>query len=193
MVKVPESEFDIEKIRSEYIGRTGARRDGLYPVEHDPIRRHEHMCHGKNPLFLDPQYGQQSKYGDNIAPGVMADYFAGDGTWPNWGGGDLATRPNTGASELDVPTLGDKAINLSTSWEFIKPIKIGDRLWSQPGIADVFVKPIRLDPKAVWVVNETRFYNQADELVAISRNTGLRHRAPEEVAADPDTAKLMRG
>ncbi len=192
MVKIPESQFDIEKIRTEFVGKKGQRRDGLYPVEHDPIRRHEHMCHGLNPLFIDPAYGKESKYGDNIAPGVMADYFAGDGTWPNWGGGDLATRTNTGNNELDVPTIGDKAINLSTTWEFIKPIKIGDRLWSQPGVADVFVKPIRLDPKAVWVVNETRFYNQRDELVAISRNTGLRHRAPEEVAADPDTAKLQR-
>ena len=190
-MKVAEEQFDIDRIRATYVGRKGQRRDGLYPVEHDPIRRHEHMCYGKNPLFLDPVYGKQSKYGDNIAPGVMADYFAGDGTWPGWAGGDFAGRV-MGDPELDVPTLGDKAINLSTTWEFLKPIKIGDRLWSQPGIADVIVKPIRLDPKAVWVVNETRFYNQNDELVAISRNTGLRHRSPEEVAADPDTAKLQR-
>jgi acyl dehydratase len=190
MVKVPPEEFDIDRIRQEYVGRKGKRSDGLYPVEHDPIRRHEHMCYGKNPLFIDPQYGRQSKYGDNIAPGVMADYFAGDGTWPNWNGGD--SLPVRRDSKLDVPTLGDRAINLSTSWEFLKPIKVGDRLWSEPSIADVFIKPIRLDPKAVWVINETRIYNQRDELVAISRNTGLRHREPHEVAADPDTPSLQK-
>jgi len=189
MVKVPPEQFDIEKIRAEFVGRKGKRRDGAYPVEHDPIRRHEHMCYGRNPLFLDPDYGKNSKYGTNIAPGVMADYFAGDGTWPGWAGGDMAGR-QMGDPELDVPTLGDRAINLNTQWEFLAPMKIGDRLWSQPGIADVYVKPIRLDPKAVWVVNETRIYNQNDELVAVSRNTGLRHRSPEEVAADPDTEKL---
>jgi hypothetical protein len=159
-------------------------------VEHDPIRRHEHMCYGRNPLFLDPEYGKNSKYGDNIAPGVMADYFAGNGTWPGWAGGDLATRTNLGPSELDVPRLGDRRINLSTTHEFLLPIKVGDRLSSEPVIADVYVKPIRLDPKAVWTVNETRVYNQNDELVAITRNTGLSHRSPEEVAADPDTEKL---
>jgi acyl dehydratase len=190
MSKVPPDEFDIDRIRKEYVGRKGTRSYGLYPVEHDPIRRHEHMCYGKNPLFIDPEYGRQSKYGDNIAPGVMADYFAGDGTWPNWnGGGSLPVRRD---SKLDVPTLGDRAINLSTSWEFLKPIKVGDRLWSEPSIADVFIKPIRLDPKAVWVVNEMHIYNQRDELVAISRNTGLRHREPHEVAADPDTPNLMK-
>jgi acyl dehydratase len=190
MAKVPPEQFDLDKIRAEFVGKKGPRSDGLYPVEHDPIRRHEHMCYGTNPLFLDPAYGRASKYGDNIAPGVMADYFAGDGTWPSWNGGQQI--PRRGDGSLDVPTLGDRAINLSTTWEFLRPIKVGDRLWSQPGIADVFVKPIRLDPKAVWVVNETRIYNQNDELVAVSRNTGLRHRSPEEVAADPDTPLLRR-
>lgn len=182
MAKVPPEQFDIDRIRAEFVGKKGKRSDGLYPVEHDPIRRHEHMCNGRNPLFIDPAYGQASKYGDNIAPGVMADYFAGDGCWPNWNGGrEIRAR---GDAALDVPTLGDRAINLSTTWEFFRPIRVGDRLWSEPVVADVFVKPIRLDPKAVWIINETRIYNQRDELVAISRNTGLRHRAPEEVAAE---------
>ncbi|MGD9932102.1 MAG: MaoC family dehydratase N-terminal domain-containing protein [Dehalococcoidia bacterium] len=183
-MKVPESQFDIEAIRKTYIGRKGKRRDGLYPVEHDPIRRHEHMTHGLNPLFLDPEYGKKSKYGTNIAPGVMTDYFAGEGTWPGWGGGpDIGSRASADP-ELDVPTLGDRAINLSTTWEFLAPVKIGDVLWSEPSIADVYVKGIKIDPRAVWVVNETRFYNQRNELVALSRNTGLRHRSPEEVQAE---------
>ena len=119
----------------------------------------------------------------------MADYFAGDGTWPSWNGGH--ELPSRGDPNLDVPTIGDRAINLSTTWEFLRPIKVGDQLWSQPSVADVFVKPIRLDPNAIWIVNETRFYNQDDELVAISRNTGLRHREPAEVEADPDPLGLQ--
>ena len=119
----------------------------------------------------------------------MADYFAGDGTWPSWNGGHHP--PSRGDASLDVPTIGDRAINLSTTWEFLRPIKVGDRLWSQPSVADVFVKPIRLDPNAIWIVNETRFYNQDDELVAISRNTGLRHREPPEVEANPDPLGLQ--
>ena len=189
MGKVAPEDFDIDQIRADYIGRQGERSDGLYPVEHDPIRRHEHMCYGTNPLFIDPEYGRQSQYGDNIAPGVMADYFAGDGTWPSWNGGQAL--PDRGDDELDVPALGDRAINLATTWEFLRPIRIGDRLWSQPSVADVFVKPIRLDPNAIWIVNETRFYNQDDELVAISRNTGLRHREPAEVEANPDPLGLQ--
>ncbi len=189
MGKVAPADFDIDQVRTEYVGKLGERSDGLYPVEHDPIRRHEHMCYGTNPLFLDPEYGRESQYGSTIAPSVMADYFAGDGTWPSWNGGH--ELPSRGDPNLDVPTIGDRAINLSTTWEFLRPIKVGDVLWSQPSVADVFVKPIRLDPNAIWIVNETRFYNQDDELVAISRNTGLRHREPEEVEANPDPLGLQ--
>ena len=189
MGKVAPADFDIDRVRTEYVGKLGERSDGLYPVEHDPIRRHEHMCYGTNPLFLDPEYGRESQYGSTIAPSVMADYFAGDGTWPSWNGGH--ELPSRGDPNLDVPTIGDRAINLSTTWEFLRPIKVGDVLWSQPSVADVFVKPIRLDPNAIWIVNETRFYNQDDELVAISRNTGLRHREPEEVEANPDPLGLQ--
>jgi hypothetical protein len=49
---------------------------------------------------------------------------------------------------------------------------------------DVYEKPIRLDPKAIWIVTENTIRNQDGEVVAIGRNTLLTHRSPEEVAAD---------
>ena len=187
MVKVADPEnYDLEKVRKEWLGEKAPKQVGRYPVEHDPIRRHEHMTRGKNPMFLDPDWCKEnSPYGAVVAPPVMVDYFAGAGAWPREGS-FLEGRP------LDVPTLGDRAINLNTEWEFIKPIKVGDHIWCQMEVADIFMKGIRLDPKAIWIINQTNYYNQDDELVAISRNTGLRHRSPEEVAADPDTEKLQK-
>jgi hypothetical protein len=61
---------------------------------------------------------------------------------------------------------------------------VGDRLSRQTVIVDIYQKPIRLDPKAIWTTIETRITNQDGELVATIRNTLLTHRAPEEVAAD---------
>ncbi len=105
----------------------------------------------------------------------MVDYFAGNGAWPRSDEPD-ATR--------GVPTRGDRAINRNTAWEFLKPIRVGDRLSRQTEVVDIYEKAIRLDPKAVWTVTEARIYNQDGELVAVGRNTLLRHRTPEEVAAD---------
>ncbi|MEE8421694.1 MAG: MaoC family dehydratase N-terminal domain-containing protein [Dehalococcoidia bacterium] len=167
--------YDIEAVRREWIGTKTELRPGRYPVEYDPIRRHCQMVGDTNPLFLDPEYASAGKWGEVIAPPVMVDYFAGNGAWPRVEEPD-ATR--------GIPTRGDRAINLNTAWEFLKPVRVGDRLSRQTEVVDIYEKAIRLDPKAVWTVTETNIYNQDGELVAVGRNTLLRHRTPEEVAAD---------
>jgi len=75
-------------------------------------------------------------------------------------------------------------INLNQQMEFFRPVRVGDRLSRQMVIVDIYQKPIRLDPKAVWTAVEPRITNQDGELVATIRNTLLIHREPEEVAAD---------
>jgi hypothetical protein len=75
---------------------------------------------------------------------VMADYFAGNGAWPR-----VQQAPRL---MQQVPTRGDRLINLNQTMEFLKPVKVGDRLSSRMLIADVYEKGIRLDPKAVWIV-----------------------------------------
>jgi acyl dehydratase len=167
--------YDIEAVRREWIGRSSAVTRGRYPVEYDPIRRHCHMVEDANPLFLDPTFAAQTSYGAVIAPPVMVDYFAGGGAWP---------RATEAAPMLRPPTRGDRLINLNQTMEFFKPVRVGDYLARQTVVADIYEKPIRLDPKAVWTVIETRITNQDGELVAIIRNTLLTHRTPEEVAAD---------
>lgn len=168
--------YDIEAVRQEWKGRSTEVMAGRYPVEHDPIRRHCHMVEDRNPLFLEPGFAAGTRHRSVIAPPVMVDYFAGNGAWPPVQEGPRLMQ--------QVPTRGDRMINLNQTMEFLKPVKIGDRLSSQMVIADVYEKSIRLDPKAVWIIFETRLTNQDNAVVAVIRNTLLTHRAPEEVAAD---------
>ena len=170
--------YDIEAVRKEWIGKRTPVRAGRYPVEYEPIRRFCHMVEDTNPLFLDPDYAATTQYGSVIAPPVMMSAFSGPGIWPVIEEGIPLIH--------QVPTLGQRSINLGVETEFLRPVKIGDRLTSYSEIVDIFIKPIQLDPKAVWVVTENRISNQNGELVAVGRNTGLRHRSPEEVAADSD-------
>ena len=177
MPKAVEGDYDIEAVKAEWVGKKTARTPGRYPVEYDPIRRHCHMVEDTNPLFLDPAYAKSTKHGGVISPPVLAGYFAGNGIWPR------STEENIMA---DVPTRGERLINMNVAWEYFKPVHIGDELSSESVLVDIFEKSIRLDPKAVWIVTERRIYNQDDELVATNTNTLLTHRRPEVVAADSD-------
>ncbi len=177
MTKV-EGEYEIEAVRAEWIGRKTPVQHGLYPVEYDPIRRHCHMVEDDNPLFLDPAYAATTKWGGVIAPPVMTDYFAGSGAWPPADEGPPLV--------LQVPTRGDRSINLNIEWEFLRPVRIGDRLSRQTEITDVYEKPTRLDPKSIWIAAATTISNQDGEVVAIGSNTIVVHRRPDEFAHELD-------
>lgn len=169
--------YDIEAVRQEWLGRTTEIVRGRYPVEYDSIRRHCHMVEDTNPLFLDPEYGESSVHGSVIAPPVMTRYFAGAGVWP-------PTTDNPMNIVREVPTRGERMINLNTEWEYVLPARVGDHLSQQTEVTDIFEKSIRLDPRSVWIVTETRITNQHSELVAIGTNTLCTHRTPEQVETE---------
>lgn len=183
-----DTDYDVEAVKKEYVGKVLRTSVGRYPVEYDPIRRHCHMAHDLNPLFLDPEFAKnEGPYGGVISPPVFIGYFAGGGIWPpgpNFPTKD-GSKPRVSAG---VPTPGDLGINMGVEYEFLIPARVGDKLKSVSKVADVFVKPIRLDPEAVWVVTETTTTNQHDEVVMKFRNTVLIHRSPEQVAAQSTAA-----
>lgn len=167
-----DQDYDIDTIREEWIGRTTEVRRGRYPVEHDPIRRHCQMIEDLNPAHIGPD--------GVVAPPVMLDYFAGSGWWPL----EAPIPPLV----IQVPTPGDRYINLNQEMLFHAPVRVGDHLSSQDVIVDVFVKAIKLDPQAVWVTYEQRITNQHGALVSTIRNTSLAHREPAAEHASPPAA-----
>ncbi len=168
-------DYDIGAVRRKYIGYETAETRGRYPVEHDPIRRHCHMVEDTNPLFLDPEYAKNTKYGAVICPpsGWLAMYFASLGPWP------AVFEPFLPI----VPTPGKRIVNMSQEVEWLAPIKVGDHLSVRRRIVDVYQKPTSIDPEAVWIVSDSIITNQRGETVCVVRNTMLTHRTPEEVAA----------
>ncbi|MCR9105470.1 MAG: MaoC family dehydratase N-terminal domain-containing protein [Gammaproteobacteria bacterium] len=177
-------DYDLDAIKEEWIGKLISEARGRYPVEFDPIRRHCHMVGDLNPAFLDPEIAAQGPHGGVIVPpSMLPTYFAADGPWPPTAaaGTDAET---TAVFSFGVPTPGDRGINMEVAWEYLEPIRVGDTLRLELRIADVFNKPISLDPSAIWIVTETAFFNQHDTVVARWRNTMLIHRSPEQVASD---------
>ena len=181
--------YDIEAVRAEWVGRSLGESRGRYPVEHEPIRRHCHMVGDTNPLFLDRDQAAAGPYGAVVVPPTMLlMHFSSNGPWPKrertCEAVDSSGEPKRPWFTSGIPTPGDRGINMDTSWEFIRPVLVGDELRAESSIRDVFMKAIKLDPLAVWIVTENRIFNQRDEVVAVGRNTTLVHRSPNQVAAD---------
>jgi acyl dehydratase len=173
--------LDMQAVRHDWVGRVVASSHGRYPVEHDPIRRYCHMVGDTNPLFLDPEAAACGPHGAVIVPLPLVAYFAGNGPWPRSGDGVPASTNFT----YGVPTPGDRGINMGVSWDYLVPVRVGDRLRAEVRIADLYVKPVRIDPEAVWIVTETRI-SRSDGVVVVSvRNTVLVHRSPEQMAPEP--------
>jgi len=180
---VPEKKKTPEEMLEEarrMIGMETKPVTSKYPVEYEPIRRYCMMVDDDNPLFLDPEYAKQTKYG-----GVVLPPFAPFGIMSGGSPAMMArlAEAETGAEMIMPPTPGKFLINLAQEWEWFKPVVVGDRLTIKSRLADVYIKPIRIDPKAFWLVLEMHFGNQMGEAVCVVRNILLRHRSPEEVAA----------
>ncbi len=172
--------YDIEAVRRKYIGFETAPGRGRYPVEYDAIRRHCHMVEDNNPLFLDPEYAKTTSHGAVLCPpsGWLALYFASLGPWP------AVFEPLFPV----VPTPGKRIVNMNQEVEWSARIKVGDHLSVRRRIADVYQKPVSLDPEAVWIVAEAIITNQRDETVCVIRNTLLTHRTPAEIEATKSEA-----
>jgi acyl dehydratase len=182
-MRVPFGEYDMDAVRATWVGKSLGGSVGRYPVEYEPIRRHCHMVQDANPLYLDRDYAASGPYGAVVVPPAMLlMHFSSNGPWPRRPRASSGPRPPSFTS--GVPTPGDRGINMSTSWKFLAPVVVGDELRNERAVRDVYMKPIKLDPHAVWIITEIRILNQRDELVAVGDNTVLVHRSPSQIAED---------
>jgi acyl dehydratase len=179
------------------IGTETPLRWARYPVEHEPIRRWCHMVECDNPLFLDPEYAAGTRWGKVLCPPLMIPIFAAQSlpSRPSSSGPEIdwpRLAPGETVEELDPPTAGTRAINLGGETEFLEPVFVGDRLGSRRRLVDVYIKKIRIDPEAFWIVTDTIYYNQEERVVAVNHNTLIRHRDREQIAATtPEQLDLL--
>jgi acyl dehydratase len=139
------------------------------------------MIDDDNPLFLDPEYAKNTKYGKVVYPPFAPFGIMSNGSPQMMSNLSMGTRGEEG---LLPPTPGKYLINMAQEWEWFEPAVVGDLLTMKTRLGDVYIKPIRIDPKAFWIVLEFHVQNQRNEDVCIIRNILLCHRSPEEVLAD---------
>ncbi len=177
-VKTPEEILEEAK---KLVGKETSPIKYPYPIEYEPIRRYCMMVDDDNPLYLDPEYAKKTRYGGVVFPPLAAFGIMSTGSPDMF---RKLAENESGAAAIMPPTPGSYLINISQEWEWFKPLIVGDWITIRHRLKDVYIKPIKLDPKAFWIVFEWIYRNQKNEDVCVARNIVICHRSPDEIAAN---------
>lgn len=136
-------------------------REYIQTATTDNIRNFAHGCGNDNPLHCDPKYGAGSRWGDVIAPGMMAGVInspmQGDPIDP-----ELKAKTKSLFRGVHVFVSG-------STWEWYRPIYPGDTLYSFGGEESLEVKPSEFAGRSVIQVRRDVKVNQRGEVVGVYR------------------------
>ena len=113
----------------------------------DTIRHYAWGIGDANPLWCEEEYGASSSYGGVLAPPTFL-YSVFDGA-------------------IGLGMIGIQPIYAGTDWEFVRPIRLGDRLTAEAVMGPVTVKSGRHSDRFAIQEVRTTYRNQDGETVAV--------------------------
>ncbi len=131
-------------------------------IEKEPIRRFAEAIGDTNPLFNDEEYAKKAGYRSIVAPpGFHPQY-----SYP-------IKRPKRVFAEgprIRSPFV--RNLNGGNEYEFFQPIQAGDVISVTNRIGDIYERDGRLG-KMLFIISETVYRNQNNEVVFIMRHVGI--------------------
>jgi acyl dehydratase len=127
-----------------------------HEVERGAIRRFAEAIGDSNPLFNSDSEARKSRFGGMIAPPTFCRSLG-------------MAIPDV---KIDMPT--SRGLDGGSDWEYLAPIRPGDRISVQSKLVDLRESDGRLGPM-VFTTIETTYTNQFGEVCVIQRSTGIRY------------------
>ena len=127
----------------------------VFEVEKGAARRFAQAVGDPNPLYADEECARKTRYGGIVCPPGFFGLPAGE---------------EVGAERI-LSILGrpfENVLNAGNESEFYRPIRPGDVLASSTKLADIYEKKGGTG-NLLFVVLETTYRNQADQVVAMMR------------------------
>jgi acyl dehydratase len=163
------------------IGMEGEPQTCCEPVERSEIRRFAQAVMDDDPIFWNDAHAKNTRYGDVVAPPLFPlfahrrppgspDPLAAAITDPDFDG--FAGLLTTGLPPVPLPRL-PRLLNGGNEVEFYQWPKLGHRITARAKYLDIYEKAGR-SGSMVFIVIETRYTNQQNELLMISRVTLIR-------------------
>jgi acyl dehydratase len=137
-----------------------------------------------NPLFLDPDYAAQTRWGDIIAPGTFL--YAFDRVVSGYVSG--------------LP--GVHAMFAGTDWNWYLPVRLGDTITAEPVLRDLLDLKSNFSGRSIKQTYRVNFYNQDKELVCeadswcirtqrdVARERATREKVKPKVWSEAEIAEI---
>ena len=142
-----------------------------------------HWCKAmddRDPLYTNEEYAKKSKYGGIIAPPAMAQTFSMDKPWPE----PEKKAETSGYQDTLMKKLREagytETVATTNALEFFRPLRPGDRLSSKRRLASVSTEKKTRTGVGFFVTNETIYFNQKGEKVAVQPFTTLHFKPPQK-------------
>ena len=147
--------LDIEALRSSYIGQESA--PVVTYIEPGHIKAFAEAIEDPNALWSDEIEARRSRFGGLIAPPTFL----------------RAARTERVQQEALALTL-TRILDGGSEWEYFEPLRAGDRITTISRVVDLFDRSGKLG-QMVFIITQTSYTNQLDQLVATQKNTLIRY------------------
>ena len=127
-------------------------------IERSMIKRFAEAIEDPNPLWQDEEYARNARNGGIVAPPGFLISLMMRGPMP----------------ELPFELPFTRLLDGGGEWEYFKPIRPGDVITVVTRLADVMEREGKMGTM-VFLVTETTWKNQRNELIARSRGTSIRY------------------
>ena len=150
-------------------GRKGGR--ARIVIERGPVMNFARAVKDTNPVFHDADAAAEAGFDAIPAPPTFLIGAGVWGTFPEQQPDDPGTNP-LGEVVAEYARQGGLLLHGEQSFEFTRPVKVGDVLDSESEIVDTYVKGTM-----TFTIAETRFTDaETGELVATARNNFINRR-----------------
>ncbi|MGQ0534378.1 MAG: FAS1-like dehydratase domain-containing protein [Caulobacteraceae bacterium] len=158
----PIKDKDIERARLLLgVDLASRTREYIQTATTDNIRNFAHGCGNDNPLHCDPAYAKTTRWGNVVAPSMMAGII------------NAPLRGDRIDSELKAKTKsvfrGVHVFVSGSTWDWYRPIYPGDTIYSFGGEETLDVKPSEFAGRSVIQVSRIVKMNQRAEIVGVYR------------------------
>ena len=166
------------------IGVAGEVVESWGVVDQEYLRRFTQALMDPDPMYWDQEYARNSRYGEITAPPIMVSYMASR-IPPDQE--DAITRAFEENPESDgigsvkrpgelppVPTSLVRVLNAGNEIEVYKYPSIGDKVYFQNKYSDIRERVGRDGKPFLIITRETKYWNQKNEVLCITRASSIR-------------------